>query len=380
MSASLIRRWWVRGGVTALALLAVLAVASHNYVVSTGLLLRLMEPRTTNVLARATQRDIVETRYSLQTPNGEVPARLFTPAGDEKAPAVVLVHGIQHLGIEEPRLINFARAIAESGVAVMTPQLPGIDQYEISAGSIQTIGDAVRAFSEQRGGRKVGVIGMSFSGGLALIAAAQDAVQPHVAFVVAIGAHHDLSRVARFYATGEIERPDGTIIQHAPHEYGPLVIVFGSLEDFFNAKDIPVARETMRLLLYEDVAASRKKAQELSAEGQKLMQELFAHQQASLQPALLLNIQRSATRLAVLSPKDQLRDLRVPVLLLHGAGDDIIPYTESLWLEREIPPGMLKQSLITPLLSHVDLQEVSIRDHASVVHFMAVLLQMAKDT
>lgn len=380
MRASLTKRWWLRGGVGAIALLAVLALASSNYAVSAGLLLRLMQPKTTSALAQATRQDVIETRYSLKTPTGDVPARLFAPAGEEKAPAVVLVHGIQHLGIEEPRLINFARAIAESGVAVMTPQLPGIEQYEISAGSIQTIGDSVRAFSEQRGGRTVGLIGMSFSGGLALIAAAREEVSPHLAFVVAVGAHHDLSRVGRFYATGEIERPDGTILRHAPHEYGPLVIVFGSIGDFFSEKDTPVARETMRLLLYEDVAASRKKAEELSPEGQKLMQELFAHQQASLQEALLQNVQRNATRLALLSPKDQLGGLRVPVLLLHGAGDDIIPYTESLWLEREIPPGMLKQSLITPLLSHVDLQEVSVRDHVAVVHFMAVLLQMAKET
>lgn len=380
MSSPSKRRWWLRAGFAALTLAAIVALASSNYVVSAGLLLRLMQPQTTNLLAQATRREVVETRYALQTPNGAVPARLYAPADDEKAPAVVLVHGIQHFGIEEPRLARFARAIAESGVAVMTPQLPGIEDYEISAGSIQTIGDAVRAFSEQRGGRKVGLIGMSFSGGLALIAAAGEGVMPHVAFVVAIGAHHDLSRVGRFYATGEVERPDGTFVQQAPHEYGPLVIVFGSLGDFFSEKDIPVARETMRLLLYEDVAASRRKAEGLTPEGQKLMQELFAHQQSSLQPALLLNIQRNAARLALLSPKDQLRDLRVPVLLLHGANDDIIPYTESLWLEREIPSGMLKQSLVTPLLSHVDLQEVSVRDRMAVVHFMAVLLQMAEET
>jgi len=374
------KQWWLRGSVAVLALLAMVALASSNYVVSAGLLLRLMQPQSSNLLARAVRHEVVERRYSLQTPNGEVPARLFAPANDEKAPAVVLVHGIQHLGIEEPRLINFARAIAESGVAVMTPQLPGIENYEISEGSIQTIGDAVRAFSEQRGGRKVGVIGMSFSGGLALIAAARDSVIPHVAFVVAVGAHHDLSRVAWFYATGAIRRPDGSLLHGPPHEYGPLVIVFGSLGDFFSEKDIPVARETMRLLLYEDVAASRKKAEELSPEGRKLMEDLFAHEQSSLQPALLRNIQRNSLRLAVLSPANQIDGLRVPVLLLHGKGDNIIPYTESLWLEHEIPPGLLKQSLVTPLLSHVDLQEVSIRDHVAVVHFMAVLLQMADET
>ena len=44
----------------------------------------------------------------------------------------------------------------------------------------------------------------------------------------------------------------------------------------------------------------------------------------------------------------------MPVYLLHGFTDDIIPSTESLWLEKEIPPAYLRAVLITPAFSHVD--------------------------
>ena len=342
--------------------------------------MRLTDSHAKGPIANLSRYAVTESRYALRTERGDVPVRLFSPQGIEDPPAIVLVHGLQHLGIEEPRLMSLARAIAECGIAVLTPQLPGIEEYEISDKSITTIGASVNAFSEGRRGRPVGLIGMSFSGGLALIAAADPEVMPHVAFVVAIGAHHDLARVATFYATGQIPGPDGTVIQAKPHEYGPLVIVFGSASDFFSKQDVPVAQQAMRLLLYEQVAAAKNKADELSPAGRMRMQELFAHEHSGIQPALLENIQRNRTRLLGLSPVGKLHDLQVPVLLLHGVADDIIPPSESLWLEREIPAGMLKQTLVTPLLSHVDLQKVSLRDRLAVIHFMAILLQMASQT
>lgn len=362
----------------AVVLLAALSLGSYQHLRAAGLLLRMMN--VDHPIASVSRHKVIATTYELPTASGDVRVRLFTPQGDDDAPAIVLVHGLQHLGIEEPRLIKFARTIAESGVIVLTPQLPGIEQYEISAASIRTIGHTVQAFSVARAGRPVGILGMSFSGGLALIAAADPAVMPHVAFVVAIGAHHELARVATFYAKGEIPGPDGVIIKSRVHEYGPLVIVFGSVEDFFSTTDAPIAKEAMRLLLYEDVAAAKRKAEELSPPGRKRMHELFAHEHSGIQPLLLDNIQRNRPRLQGLSPAGKLRALRVPVLLLHGSADDIIPPSETLWLARDIPPPLLKQTLITPLLSHVDLQNVSLRERVAVVHFMAILLHMASQT
>ena len=38
---------------------------------------------------------------------GSVRARLYMPRGVAHPPGMVLVHGIHHLGIDEPRLVSF---------------------------------------------------------------------------------------------------------------------------------------------------------------------------------------------------------------------------------------------------------------------------------
>jgi hypothetical protein len=100
------------------------------------------------------------------TDAGVVQARLYLPVRHPEAPGLVVLHGVHHLGIEEPRLVSFAAAMASCGVRVLTPQLPGIADYHVDRSSVRVIGESARWFAGQMGG-PVGVLGLSFSGGLA---------------------------------------------------------------------------------------------------------------------------------------------------------------------------------------------------------------------
>jgi hypothetical protein len=63
---------------------------------------------------------------------------------------------------------------------------------------------------------------------------------------------------------------------------------------------------------------------------------------------------------------------------LHGATDDIIPSTESLWLEKEIPKRYLRAALITPAFSHVDPDKHAVWvDRLRLVDFLAGVLRTA---
>jgi pimeloyl-ACP methyl ester carboxylesterase len=82
------------------------------------------------------------------------------------------------------------------------------------------------------------------------------------------------------------------------------------------------------------------------------------------------------SQLAALSPQGHLSELHVPVFILHGLTDDIIPSTESLWLEREIPQPYLREALITPAFSHVDPEKAaSWREELRLVKFLADVMR-----
>ena len=316
---------------------------------------------------------------TVATSSGSIPARLYIPQGVDHAPGIVIVHGVHHLGIEEPRLVRFARAVSASGIRVLTPELASLADYQIDNQSIALIGDSARSLSSDIG-RKVGVLGLSFAGGLSLLTAADDRYRPYIGFVVSIGSHDDLERVSDFLITNKIARPDGTTLEMPSHEYGPLVLIYSHVNDFFPPSDVEAARNALRLLLWEQVDESKKSAAQLSPASREKMELLYQHQSAKLAEEMKQVIASHRAEMATVSPHGHLSSLRVPVLLLHGAADNVIPPSELLWLQNDAPQHSVKNALISPAISHVSMEgEPSFGDKFRLVHFMAQMLDFTGD-
>ena len=363
------------------ALLA-LARPAWTHFRAAAILLRVQAPQHPGAVANLCAHPIEERPTEVPTPAGPIRARMYIPKDNHRlnAPGLVLVHGVHHLGIDEPRLVAFARALSSSGIRVLTPELLSLADYHVDRSSVDLIGYSACVLSAQLG-QKVGVLGLSFAGGLSLLAAADPRFAPCIRFVVSVGAHDDLERVSNFLISNTIERPDGTTLRMTAHEYGVLILVYSHPEDFFPPADVPAARETLRLLLWEKVDESRKQAERLSPSSRQKMELLYNHQVEPLAEELRQSIARHRAEMAPVSPHGNLGALQVPVLLLHGAADSVIPPSELLWLQRDVPPKALKAALISPAISHVALGgEPSLADQWKLVHFMAQILERTEDT
>jgi dienelactone hydrolase len=368
-------------GVLILALSSVAFVSApvQNHLRATALLLRVSSPEHKPMLANYNTHSVSESDVAVGA--SEIRGRLYLPHGVSNPPGLVMVVGVHHLGINEPRLVSFARAFAAAGVAVLTPEPPDIADYRITPETIEVIGRSAQDLAHRLGKPRVGVLGFSFSGGLALLAAADPRFAPGISFVVAVGAHDDLSRVSRFFVNNQIFRPDGSIERLHAHNYGALVLVYAHLEDFFAPADLPTARKALRALLYEDGDAARAALQQLQPTARAKMQLLFDDKIDALSGELLKSIDKHRGEMEAVSPAGKLSDLKPDVLLLHGSEDNIIPATETLWLEHEVPKARLKDALITPVLSHVDVNGTpSLEDRARVVHFIAEMFEEAHES
>ncbi len=193
-----------------------------------------------------------------------------------------------------------------------------------------------------------------------------------------MGAHDDLARVSRFFVLDQVELPDGSKKPFTAHEYGLLVLARNQVADFFAEPDREGAREAMRLWLWDEHDQAKRKALELSPEGQQTLALFFGHQLGPLRARLLAGIERDEKTMAAVSPSAHLSKLTVPALLLHGAGDNVIPAGETLWLESQVPKGELEAALVSPALQHVELEgEPGWSDQWALVHFIAQLLARA---
>lgn len=376
MNRAVAKRRYGFFGLAVLVVLLVRPVAHH--VRALLLLLAFSDARANQVVREETLTLAVPA--SAQGPARHVAARLYAPPGDDLAglPAVVLVHGVQYMGIEEPRLQRFAKAIVRAGIVVLTPQIDELADYQVSARSIETVGAAIDELRRRTGHAEVGLMGTSFGGGISLLTAADARFRDRVGFVVAVGAHDDLARVSRFFATGSIPNAEGALEQRHAHEYGATVLVYARVEDFFPVADVPAARDALRFWLQEKRDLARAAALPLSPASKEKVERLFAADVASIRPELLASIERRAPEMATVSPHDRLASLTAHTYLLHGAGDSVIPPTESGWLAKDVPAESLRDVLVSPAIVHVELDKPGLGEQWALVHFMANVVDEAE--
>jgi pimeloyl-ACP methyl ester carboxylesterase len=346
---------------------------------SYSLLIHFLDPRASGPLLRWETYAVTTQEITLPSTSAPVRARLYLPSGMAHPPGMIVLHGMHHLGIDEPRLMSFSRAAAGGGFAVLTPEIDALADYHVDAASIRTIGESPGFLQQRLGTGPVTVVAVSFAGGLSLLAACDRRYAPHIRALVLMGAYDDLGRVSRFLATSQAELPDGRKAPYTAHDYGAAVFVYSNLEKFFSASDLGVAHEALRDWLWEQPQDAQALLVRLSPAGRATMEMLLARQIDRLRPQLLDVIRLDEAQLAALSPQGKLGNLRVPVFILHGSTDDIIPSTESLWLQREIPPSYLREVLITPAFSHVDPDKhAAWQENVKLVEFLAGVLRASE--
>jgi acetyl esterase/lipase len=309
--------------------------------------------------------------------NGPIRARLYFREGASPGEGIVVAHGVHYRGIDEGRLVPFARALAESGLTVLTPELSDIADYRITRSGVDVIRDSVGYLVTRRdrvSGERVRLLGFSFAGGLSLVAVADPATARRVSAVTSVGGHHDLRRVLRFLIHNEIETPHG-IVHAKAHEYGLVVLVYGNLEHFVPPADLPAMRGGFKAWLQEDQKRAREAAKlRTTPEADKLWQLLETGNLQTLAPELDAMLDTQRAELSALSSVGHLKQLKVPVYLLHGSHDSVIPPSETDAAGLELD-GAEHQALVSPLLEHVEMSKTaSLADKLALVSFMAKVL------
>src|SRR5215472_9749622 len=356
--------------------------AADNHLRAMSILVRLTNPKAEGFATRFSRHPFSEETGSALTPHGTLKYRLYVPTDVSHPPGIILLHGIKKEGIDEPRMINFGRVLAGAGIEVMTPVLEDLADYRVTPATIDTIGDAAVVLGATMHRPKVGIMGLSFAGGLALLTAGRPQFADKIAFVAAVGAHDDMTRVARFFAANMIEKPDGSAVTLKAHEYGALILAYSHPEDFFPAKDVPIATVALRQWIWEQPADSMKTAEALGPAGKQEL-DMLLHHRGDLQQTFLREVERHHGEMDAVSPHSHLSELHVPVFLLHGATDTIIPSSETLWLAKDVPPGDLRKVLISRAMNmiHVDGEHpVTLSERMALVDFMAGLLKAADKT
>jgi dienelactone hydrolase len=336
----------------------------------------------------------IETRpvHLVPTRHGSVPARLYVPARAIGHP-VLVIPGIHSAGIEEGRLTALSRELAGTGLMVMTLALPDLQAYRITPDATDTIEDAVTWLAAQPAiapDGKVGIVGISFAGGLAIAAAGRPAIKDRLAYVMSFGGHADLPRVMKFLVTGE-ETPVPGLTVHPPHDYGVAVILHGLADrGVVPPAQVAALREGVTIFLLGSqqtvltpaaaiatFARARDFERTLPEPSRTYLHYVNERNIAALGRILLPYLEQLGTDDPALSPERATAVPTAPVYLLHGIDDTVIPAVESALNANALRArGADVHLLLSGLITHAEVsKEVPPAEVVKLISFWASVLR-----
>jgi dienelactone hydrolase len=325
--------------------------------------------------------DVNETPALIPTEGQPLRARIYAPHPAPRL-AVLLITGIHPAGIDEPRLMRLSRELARANVTVVTPEIPELMAFRIAPVVTDRIEEAaswMAANLRLAGGGTIGLIGVSVSGGLAVVAAGRPSLRGRVRFVLSLGGHDDLGRVLEFLCGRDGGR-------QRPHDYGVAVALLNVADRLVPDGQVEALREAVRRFLavsylarFDRTAAMREfdalsiDARELPEPSATLLSALVARDVPRLAPLLRPHLRTYAEQAALSPARSPLPSS--PVYLLHGRGDAVIPASESRYLADRLHGRAPVRLLVTSVISHADAdQPAQVLDVVRLAWFWGGLL------
>ena len=364
-------------GIVLVTAAALSAPIVRSYTRSAALIVRMAGLQGPAADALDWEREPVAARET-QVPSrhGALRARLYVPGHVRRA--VVLVAGVNALGIDEPRLYGLAHELASVGYAVLTPELPDLQRYDITPRTTDMIEDAAVWLSAQprlaRDGR-VGMVGISFAGGLSVVAAGRPALRDRVAFVFSFGGHANFQRVLRFLCSGMEPAPPGAAGSAAPaaehyrrpHDYGVVIVLLGGADRVVPPDQVEPLRQAILTFLLashydlidkrqaaETFARARAMADALPEPARTFMTQVNDRDVEGLGQDVPARSSARRSQSPALSP-DRSPAPACPVYILHGTEDNVVPAVESLWLGRYLEGRTRTRTLLSRVITHAEL-------------------------
>ena len=371
---------------TPLALLLIGGLAAHDYINAASFIIQAAGfGGPVRTAAEWTTAEVSEAEQTIPWRGGQLRARAYRPGSDAGVP-ILVVPGVHAGGIDEPRMIQFARDLASMGRHVVAAELPDLKEYRITPRTTDMIEDAalwLATRSGLSGDGRIGMAGISFAGGLSIAAAARPALRHHVAFVMSFGGHGDLARTLEYLCTGV--QPDGA--RRPPHDYGVAIILLGVAPRVVPANQVAPLRAAILAFLNAshvdmwdkgqaqvEFAKATQMAESLDEPARTLMHYVNTRDVAKLGPIVLPHT-RDMAEDPSLSPAKGPAPI-FSVYLLHGSDDNVIPAVESALLAQAFRErGVEVHQLATPLITHAEVdRSAAARAIWDLVQFWAYLL------
>lgn len=261
---------------------------------------------------------------------------------------IVLIPGVVKYGKDDARLVAIATSLARLRFAVLVPEVAGLRQLHTRANDVQVLADAFRYLAskpELAPQGRAGFAGFSYGVAVVLLASLEPDIRDKVHYLMGFGGYHDMTSIVTYFTTGYYrDEQTGELSYRPPHPYLKNVFTISN-SDLLQS---PTDRDTIRALLENNDDDHLDERVENLAPDARALYELVTNTDPQRVASLINQLPpRILQELQGINPANRdLSQIKAQVILLHGRGDSMIPYTESIAIAKALPKDQVSLYLI----------------------------------
>ncbi len=272
---------------------------------------------------------------------GHLPVDVYYPDDGEAHGTVILAIGAAYKIRDHPGVVRLSKAISRAGITVVVPELyyPYKDQ--------ETLPENVRALTTAFGTNveemvatiqwireqpyvnpdKLGVVGFSAGGGIALMAAADARIRADLDFVVTLGTYYDMVDLVSAITTHQVTY-DGETTSWEPR-LKSVRVLYRSIISFLPENE---DRSLLTRIYLDDDNSARAEVSHLSDKGRELYDAFEKRDTKTIIRLWTEFSPQDVETLREISPSTYVHGLHTDLYIMAGRTDRYIPHVESLKL------------------------------------------------
>ena len=276
--------------------------------------------------------------------NESLPLHVFNSSRNKSGRSIILFPGASPTAEKHPAMEFLGNILSNLGYRIFIPRIPPLKNLNISDVNIPWIDKAYKEIINRSDvdNDKTMCIGISYGGSLILKSSLSGTMKSRKPrSLLLFGSFYDINSTLEFITTGKIviKGEEKTI---KPHEWGLIVGFHNFLPKIDAGFDTSKIQRVLKLRVREMEEEADKLAASLPDNQKSLIRSIFKPEiSAEVKKLIDIIFDDLEGELNTISPKNWCSEVDNKVFIMHGAGDNMVPYTESVRLKANIPKSEL---------------------------------------
>ena len=279
--------------------------------------------------------------------NNEIPLKILSRYNKQDKTSIIMFPGASPDAEEHTGMLFLGSIICKLGYRVFIPRIPPLKQLKLNDECFNWVAHSYTQIIQREGVSKDKIITMalSFGGGVLLKASFDSRIaQNPPKSIMTFGTYCDIQSTLQFLCNGQINLVDKSYVIK-PHSWG-LTVLFYNFLDKFNFSEIKgyetEISQIVDLRIQDKLKEVENRILELPPIQAEFIQNIFNSKiDKKIEKEIYRVINNEKQFIKTMSPKYWSDKVSSKVFIMHGSNDSMVPFTESVLLNKHIKNSSL---------------------------------------